>query len=326
MTRRRVVSLAALGLGLPVVLAGTVTAWRAARDADAPRVPGAIIYVSDRSGEDQLYLRSLATGAERRLTYQTEPTRDPACSPEGQRVAFSMGGRIGLLHLRTGDTRFLTLGLDWQDAEPAWRPDGLALVVTSRRGRGEPADLHELVMDADPTTATGVLRRPLTETPGLDEQSPVFAPDGLFVVFAREEGLYRLDLKDQRTRRLTSGFRKCRKPQFLPDGRLLHAWSLDKRHGIDRTDGDGRNQETLVGGTVFYRTLAPSPDGRHLAATFTFDLAFHAGDTLRPHKGEEIRLLGARGEPLGILVGSWLHAHHSPCWLPGGLGGVPSGL
>jgi hypothetical protein len=142
----------------------------------------------------------------------------------------------------------------------------------------------------------------------------------------REDSLFRLDLADKRTHRLTSGFKKCRRPAWLPDGRVVYAWSLDKRHGIEVSDVDGKHPETLVEGSVFYRTVAPAPDGRHLAATFTFDLAFHPQDALRPAKGEEIRLLDARGEPLGVLVASWLHAHHSPCWVRAAAGRSSSGL
>jgi Tol biopolymer transport system component len=130
----------------------------------------------------------------------------------------------------------------------------------------------------------------------------------------RKDQLFRLDLEPGRVRRLTTGFRSRRHPRFLPSGRILTLWSAEKRHGIEVMDADGKNLETLVDGTVFYRTIAPSPDGRFLVATFTYDLAFHPAEILRIRQAEEVRLLSARGEPLATLAGSWRQAQHSPDW------------
>jgi Tol biopolymer transport system component len=157
-------------------------------------------------------------------------------------------------------------------------------------------------------------RRPLTRTVGLDETSPVVSPDGSFVVFEREEGLVRLDLADGRSRRLTTGFRKLRAPCFLPSGRIACLWSEGKRFGIEVLDAEGRERETLTDGTVCYRTLSPSPDGRFLAATYAFDLGFHPADALKRRQTEEVRLLDARGAPLAILASSGSHSNHSPTW------------
>jgi hypothetical protein len=157
-------------------------------------------------------------------------------------------------------------------------------------------------------------RRPLTETRGLDETSPRFTPNGEHVMFVREDGLFRLSLKDGRAQRLTTGFRKYRDPRFLPSGRLVALWSEDKRYGFEAMDEDGRNRETLAETTVFYRSFAPSPDGRHLAATFTFDLAFRPEDALRPGKTEAVHLLDERGRFVAVLERSARYGSHSPEW------------
>jgi hypothetical protein len=156
----------------------------------------------------------------------------------------------------------------------------------------------------------------VTTTPGLDERSPLYGYDGGFVVFEREDALFRLDVGSDRPRRLTSGFKKCRAPRLRPDGRIVFAWSLDKTFGLDVVGADGEGRETLCEGSVSYRTVAPSLDGRYLATTFSFDLAFRLRDALRASRPEEIRLLDARGAPLGTLVSAWVNRHHSPCWLP----------
>ena len=276
-----------------------------------PGLAGTLVFVSDRSGVESLHLRRLPRGRDRRLTSTSEPVRAPALSPDGARVAFTMGGRLGLVSLDTEDVRMLTLGVDWRDDSPSWRPDGKAIVVSARRSAGTNAALHLLDLDAP---EGGVARHALTQTRGLDDLAPVFAPDGLSVVFVREDNLFRVSLADGRTVRLTGSFRRYRYARFLPSGRLVALWSQDKRFGLDAMDADGRNLENLSEGPVSYRSVAPSPDGRYLAATFAFDLGFHPTEALRPRKTEEVRLLDARGGALGTLAGSWRYTNHSVDW------------
>jgi Tol biopolymer transport system component len=282
------------------------------RSSLPPELTGLLAYVSDRSGANALYLRRLPQGADRRLTFLTEAVDEPVFAPDGGRIAFSAEGRIGIVSLSTGDVRMLTLGVDWSDASPAWRPDGGALLVAARRTGDANADIHLLTpLDAAPGQAQ---RRPLTLTPGLDESAPQFSPDGASAVFVRQDNVFRLDLADGRTRRLTGGFRRMRQPRFLASGRLLCLWSQEKQHGIDVMDADGKNQQTLWQGTVFYRNVAPSSDGRFLAATYTFDLRFHLLEALRLRRVEELRLLDWRGNVVAELASSSFHANHSPDW------------
>ncbi len=301
-------------IALPVLLlllGAAALLLRGPRTPLPPDLAGTLVFVSDRSGGESLYVRRLPRGQDQRVTTTSEPVREPRLSPDGSRVAFSMGGRIALVSLTSQDVRMLTLGVEWRDASPSWRPDGKALVVSSRRSDGANSGLQ--LLDLDP--AEGSVRRdPLTQTRGLDDQSPVFAPDGLSVVFVREENLFRVSLADGRTTRLTGSFRRYRHPRVLPSGRIVALWSQDKQHGIDVMDADGKNRETLAEGPIFYRTVAPSPDGRYLAATFTFDLGFHPTDAFRPVKTEELHLLDIHGRRLGALERSWRHTNHSPDW------------
>jgi Tol biopolymer transport system component len=275
---------------------------------------GAFVYVSDRDGIEALYERRLPRGEDRRLTFLSEPLREPAVSPDATRVAFSVGGRIGVLSLRSGDVKYLSLGVDWRDASPSWRPDGRALLVASRRANAANADVHLLLASSDPASAEAE-RRPLTLTPGLDESSPVFSPQGTFIVFVREDNLFRMDLSDGATRRITGGFRLMREPRFLPSGRLLALWSQGKQFGLDAMDSDGKNRETLSETSTYYRTFVPSPDGRYLLATYRFDLGFHPIEALKLRQTEEVHLLDVAGRSIAPVVSSWRSTNHSPSWV-----------
>jgi Tol biopolymer transport system component len=297
-----------------VLVAGAWLLLRRATQAVPPDVEGAFVYVSDRDGVEALYERRLPRGDDRRLTFLSEPVRDPAVSPDATRVAFSVGGRIGVVSLGGGDVRFLSLGVDWVDGSPSWRPDGGALLVRARRPNAANGDIHLLLASREPDAAQAD-RRPLTLTPGLDESSPVFGPDSSFIVFVREDNLFRMDLSVGTTRRITGGFRLMREPHFLPSGRLLASWSERKSFGLDAMDPDGKNRETLSEGSTFYRNFAPSPDGRFLLATYRYDLGFHPLAALKPRQTEEIHLLDVAGRSIAPVVASWRYTNHSPSWI-----------
>jgi Tol biopolymer transport system component len=297
-------------LSLAAVLAVVLSVVLLRARSLPPNLSGALVFVSDRDGPEALYWRRLPRDDPRRLTDTSEPVRDPALAPDGERVAFAMGGRIGVVSVARGDLSLLTLGVDWRDAMPAWLPNGKGLVVSARRSSGETASLQLLDLQEDGP----VVRRPLTQTRGLDDTSPVVSPIGNFVVFMREDHLWRVSLADGRTVRLTGGFRKSRAPRFLPSGRLVCLWSEGKQHGIDVLDADGKNRETLWQGSIYYRTIVPSPDGRYFAVTFTYDLAFHPADALKMRQTEEVRLLDQRGGPVAILERSGRFVNHSPDW------------
>jgi len=285
--------------------------WGLLRPAPLPPgLAGGLVFVSDRDGIPALYWRRLPKDRERQLTFGSEKVDEPAVSPDGTGVAFSMNGHIGVVAVATGESRVLTLGVDWRDAQPAWLPDARRLVVSARPRSGEPAGLHVL----DPPAEGVVERHPLTRPRAGDDTSPAVSPDGRWVVFVRGDHLMRVDLADGRVRRLTGGFKRERSPRFLLSGRLVCAWSEGKRHGIDVLDPEGGGRETLTEGDTYYRTIAPSPDGRFLAATFSWDLRLRPLATLFGGRREEVRLLDAGGREVAVLESSWRHAYHSPDW------------
>jgi Tol biopolymer transport system component len=296
--------------GLAVAALAGAWLWLGRAQPLPPGMTGAIVFVSDKDGVPALYWHRLPRDRERRLTVSSEPVGEPKVSPDGTRVAFSMNGRIGVVAVATGELQVLTLGVDWKDAEPAWLPDGKRLVVATRRRAGDPAGLHLLALASDGAPA----RSPLTQPLAGGDSSPAPSPDGSFVVFVREEHLMRVDFADGRVRRLTGGFKRERSPRFLGPGRIVCAWSEGKRHGLDLIDSEGKLRETLAEGGPFYRTVAPSPDGRFLAVTQSWDASFSPLAALLGTEREQVVLLDAGGRELARLTASRRHASHSPDW------------
>jgi Tol biopolymer transport system component len=119
---------------LVLAAAVAVVVHRRGRPIPLPAgLSGTLFYVSDRNGIDALYVRRLPAATERVLVSLAGPVGEPALSPDGKRVAFSSGGRIGIATLPTGDLRIATSGIEWLDASPSWTPDGSSLVVSTRR-------------------------------------------------------------------------------------------------------------------------------------------------------------------------------------------------
>ena len=301
-----------LAIGAVPALLALGLAWLAlsSRSELPGDLAGAVVFVSDRDGSPALYFRRLPNERERRLTFGSEAVGEPRVSPDGSRVAFAMNGRIGVVALASGEVSVLTLGVDWKDTQPDWLPDGRRLVVAARRRVGEPASLHLV----EPAPDGSVARRLLTQARGGDDQSPAASPDGAWVAFVREDRLMRVDLDGGRLTRLTGGFKRDRSPRFLGRERLVCAWSEGKKHGIDAIDLATRARQTLTEGGVFYRTLAPSPDGGFLAVTRSWDSGVPPFAGLLGAPKEEVRLLDASGHERGRLPASRRHANHSPDW------------
>src|SRR5262249_39376218 len=153
--------LVVLVLLLPILVALVVVLR--SREPLPADLAGGLVFVSNRDGVDALYWRRLPKDRERRLTSLGEPVREPAISPRGAEVAFAGGGRIGLAPVARGEVRMLTLGVEWPDSAPAWRPDGKGLVITARRTSGLGSGLHVLNMKP----IGEVERHPLTQSRGL---------------------------------------------------------------------------------------------------------------------------------------------------------------
>ena len=161
---------------------------------------GRLVFVSDRGGRDAIYQKKLPTGEEGCSASTSRWAT--ALSPDGQALASAWGPHRPWIWC-TRATRFLTLGVDWKDTRPAWRPDGKALAVTSRRPNSQNHDLH-LLFIAAPTG--GEVRQVLTDPPGLHETSAVYSPDGPSLVLVRAGGVT-AGTGTGRASRLITGFR-----------------------------------------------------------------------------------------------------------------------
>ena len=102
-----------------------------------------IVFESDRSGAQQLYVMNADGSNQQRISFGNGRYATPAWSPRGDLIAFTkIGGgfHVGIMSPGGGGEKMLTDG--WQDEAPSWSPNGRVHDVlpldSGRVGRGGP--------------------------------------------------------------------------------------------------------------------------------------------------------------------------------------------
>ena len=193
--------------------------------------------------------------------------RSPAYSEDG-RLAVSIAGSLWVLEPDDdggwASARQVTFGPAW-DRDPAWTPDGTALVFSSDRAGG--IDLWRVELATSGEDAP-VVRLTTSREHDLD---PHVGPDGA-IVFARGLGgdadLWVLGV-DGTERRLTEESGAEREPAWSPDGgRIAYVAMRGSASELRVMHVDGAGTAAIVTGRQARRPVW-SPDGARLAYAVT---------------------------------------------------------
>jgi TolB protein len=161
-----------------------------------------------------------------------------------------------------------------ENTYPAWSPDGTSIVFESTRAGPDP-DIY--LMNSDGTNVVALTDNDVTDG------TPVFTPDGRFVVYASEQegnpDVFRMKTDGSEKVNLTRHPGTDGHPRVSPDGRLIYFNSnrssdpaTFSRGTMDRDHNHEIYTMTLDGGDVRRVTDLPdwdtypavSPDGRQL--------------------------------------------------------------
>jgi serine/threonine-protein kinase len=242
-----------------------------------------LVFSGDAGGFKQLFVRTLASGEERRLTQSQQDNIQPSWSPDGRTLAFvratAPGGRlepsdINGWYFEGGDIWTLDLksGKEGKLVEgafgPSWSPDGSRLAFDA--GWAGP---HRIWV-AD---SRGLNPRQISSdsNDAAVHAGPRWSPDGSHLVFRRIEktqwDIAVADVAGSRVTRLTNDIIPDIDPTWAPDGH--HIYFASARGGglnlwrlsVDRDGSRSGPIEQLTTGAGDDVQPAPSPDGHRLA-------------------------------------------------------------
>jgi TolB protein len=95
-----------------------------------------LVFVSDRTGREQIYMRDMNSGSIYRLTFDGYSNSDPVWSPDGTHIVFSrsVNGRNQLFLMDPFGDNYQQLTSGRYDSEkPTWSPDGRQIVFAADR-------------------------------------------------------------------------------------------------------------------------------------------------------------------------------------------------
>jgi Tol biopolymer transport system component len=183
--------------------------------------------------------------------------RDPAISPDGRKLAVSLGDplrTVWIIDLAQGTRARLTFDTAIH-INPAWSPDGRYVAYTSGATPG--ASIHRKGVDG--TTPDELL----VEDKDATLQAPAYSPDGKFLVYLRATGpsgneIHAVPLTGERTPRVVvpspSPQTVLSYPSVSPDGRWLAFGSSENGRSqlyvTSFPSGSGKWQISIAGGDM----------------------------------------------------------------------------
>ena len=208
-----------------------ITSESRANDSSADWAPDGsqIVFVSDRDGNNEIYVMSADGGDVRRLTNHPASDSRPRWSPDGRRILFRS--------LQPGNSELLEMNADGSDVRrltdnPAtdwfadYSPDGRWIVFGSDRSGAQAV----YVMPAAGGTATQI-------TPDeMQASSPDWSPDGSKIIFLNnfcdcpESDIFQYEVATEKIARLTAGIGNNLNPAWSPDGSKIIFMNMKLAH------------------------------------------------------------------------------------------------
>jgi hypothetical protein len=249
-----------------------------------------------------------------------------------QRPAASADGRVAFMSFRDGGWNIFKMNADGSEVvdltntedpivnfEPTWSPDG-SEVVYMRQDAVFGQDLWRVGAD-------GSNPEDLTDTPGIQETSAEFSPDGTEIAYVSNgpnNDIWVMDANGSNQTQLTETDypQQNVSPTWSPDGAKIAFSTFEskenKENGFHVMDADGSNQVRPLpeGSPVLTDALSWSPDGTKIAFEGSGGIALMNPD------GTEITPLV---ENPGAYYPSWAPAPSSSGGGGGGSGGGAGG-
>jgi Tol biopolymer transport system component len=244
-----------------------------------------LVFSSDRSGREALYVRTLPDGPVRVLVDSGDAPGYPAWSPDGRSIAFTadVDGADDLFIVSAdGSGRRVLVAHPSRDGHPRFSPDGTRVYFNSERAGSEPgttpvtAPAGEDRVDIYSVRVDGSDLRRHTDC-GSECSYPSVSPDGTRLLYRRvfwqpgdgapvrnsEVAVANLDGSDERNLLDSPAYDVY--PTWSHDGRwIYYASDRDNPRGrihAWRVPAEGGEAQRLSDGEWSHRQPVPHPDG-----------------------------------------------------------------
>lgn len=250
-----------------------------------------IAFVSNRDGNDELYMMDYDGANQTRLTFNKWIDYMPAWSPDQRALVFTSyrAGNPDLIVLYPYEGKMVPVSTRGTNFSGAFSPDGKKLAFCSSRDGN--AEIY--VANADGTN----IRR-ITFNSAIDT-APSWSPTGREIAFTSDRTgfpqLYLMDAEGGNVRKVSFGGNYLDSPAWSPDGERiafvsrvnnffdLYLLNLKTNQITKLTESNARNESPSW-----------SPDGRHLvfSSNMSGSIQIYSVD----YDGSHLRLLTSQGE------------------------------
>jgi len=198
------------GSGMERIISGGMNT-----DPDFSPDGNSIVFVSDRDGDEDLYLYEITTKETRRITDNAAQDFAPSFAPDGKEVVFVSNmdnpykWEIYSVNIENGRMRRLTNN-DYWDGFPRFTANGQAVVFSSKRNGSE--DIYVMRRD-------GGAEELLFSSPA-DDNDPTLIKENLFFKSQMDDGweIYQYNIRTRGLVRITNNSFDDWSPQISDDG------------------------------------------------------------------------------------------------------------
>ncbi|MCX6559569.1 MAG: Tol-Pal system beta propeller repeat protein TolB [Candidatus Aminicenantes bacterium] len=236
---------------------------------EKPLFTSKIAFVSDRDGNDELYMMDYDGANQTRLTFNKVLDYSPAWASDASRLAYTSYQNLvaGLYILDVYEGKRTTVSIRGGNFTPTWSPDGKKLAFGSSMDGNQ--EIYAADVESGPTRV-GKIKR-LTFSPASDI-SPTWSPNGREIAFTSDRGgtpqIYLMDAEGGNIRRLSFGANYHDSPAWSPNGdQIVYVARVDNVFDLYIYNIRTRAIQKLTESNARNESPSWSPDGRHVVFT-----------------------------------------------------------
>ncbi len=258
---------------------------------ERPLFTSKIVFVSNRDGNDEIYMMDYDGQGQTRLTFNKIIDYMPALSADGRKIAYTSysNERAGLYILDIYEGNRIEVTSEGTNYSPAFSPDGKRLAFCSTRDEGNP----EIYV----ATSEGKDIKRLTFNNAIDT-APSWSPTGREIAFTSDRGgspqIYIMDAEGSNVRRISFGGTYNDAPAWSPAGdRIAYVSRVDSIVDIYLLNLRTNQIFKITESNAHNESPSWSPDGRHLV--FSSNLNGTVQIYTIDYDGKNLRCLTSRG-------------------------------